>query len=105
MTCINQIYQSDSDDCGRFHMRGCKLERMNEFIQEIHESLELRGTAACHVKPLVKCPNWGKSEIVPWTEGYLNEIRPKIEFAARCRKMAEDNNRKDNVESLDGLPF
>lgn len=105
MTCVNQVYERDStNEGGIFHMRGCKLERMNEFIDEIHESLELRGTAACHVKPLVHCPNWGKAEIVPWTEVHLNEIRPKIELAASRRKMAE-NVRNANIESPDGLPF
>jgi hypothetical protein len=95
MTCVNQIYERDSGDVrGTFHMRGCKLEKMEEFIQEIHESLELPDTATCHVKPLVHCPNWGKNEIVPWTENYLNEIRPKIELAARLRKMAKDYHMK-----------
>lgn len=106
MTCVNQLYLSDSDDeRGRYHMRGCKLERMNDFIQDIHESLELHHTATCHVKPLVNCPNWGKEIIVPWTESHLNEIRPKIELAAMRRKMAAKFAIKENAESLDGLPF
>jgi len=91
MTCVNQVYESDSsEERGRFHMRGCKLARMNEFIQEIHESLELKETVTCHVKPLVHCPNWGKDEVVPWTITYINEIRPKIEKAAeRTRAFIE----------------
>jgi hypothetical protein len=91
MTCVNQTYERDStNEGGTFHMRGCKLERMNDFIQEIHESLELRNTATGHVKPLVQCPNWGNDKIVPWTEGHLNEIRPKIEKAHKERMETRD---------------
>jgi hypothetical protein len=91
MTCKNEKYESDSSmDKGIYHMRGCKLERMEQFFEDIHESLVVLDSMARHVRPLVHCPNWGKDEIVPWTEGYLNEIQPKIEKAQQERMKTTD---------------
>lgn len=91
MTCPNQVYGKDfNPDDGMYHYRGCKLAIMNEFIESVHHDLELKGTPACHVKPLVHCPNWGLDKEVPWTKGHLNDIRPKIEAAAAERRRAED---------------
>lgn len=87
MTCINEVYDVYCDDeTGKYHARSCKLERMEQFFEDIHESLVVLNSATQHVRPLVHCPNWGKDEIVPWTEGYLKEIQPKIEEAQRKRK-------------------
>lgn len=91
MTCSNEKYERDSDeDSGVYHMRGCKLERMEEFFEHIHESLVVMDSATRHVRPLVHCPNWGRDEVVTWTESYLNEIQPKIEKAQKERMAAGD---------------
>jgi hypothetical protein len=96
MTCVNQVYDRDSsEEGGVFHIRGCKLERMERFFADVHESLVVLDSAYQHVRPLVHCPNWGKTEIVPWTEAYIKEIQPKIEKAQKERL-----NRKNNV-----IPF
>lgn len=101
MTCPNQIYTTDYDEVGfKRHYRGCKLQAMNDFIYTVHESLEVADSMAGHVRPLVHCPNWGKTEIVLWTESFLNEIRPKIELAAAFRKTSEVAR-----EASNDLPF
>jgi hypothetical protein len=91
MTCSNEKYDRDRDeDNGVYHMRGCKLERMEQFFADIHESLVVADSAVLHVRPLVHCPNWGKDEIVPWTESYIKEIQPKIEKAHKERMAGKD---------------
>jgi hypothetical protein len=86
MTCKNKKYdRGSSEDEGVFHMRGCKLDRMEQFFADIHDSLVVMDSAYRHVRPLVHCPNWGKDEIVPWTESYIKEIQPKIEKAQKER--------------------
>jgi hypothetical protein len=91
MTCINQKYGRDSnEDGGSFYMRGCKLERMEHFFADVHDLLVVIDSATQHVRPLVHCPNWGKEEVVPWTEHYLKEIQPKIEKAQKQRKETRD---------------
>jgi hypothetical protein len=78
-TCVNQIYDRDSDEVGNvWHYRSCKLKVMNDFIDLIHEKLET-GTAAKHIKPLFHCPNWGLTEAHADTESYLKEVGDKIE--------------------------
>lgn len=91
MTCCNEIYDRDSsEDKVVFHIRGCKLDRMERFFADIHESLVVLDSATLHVRPLVHCPNWGKDQVVPWTEAYLKEIQPKIEEAQKKRLAAKD---------------
>lgn len=91
MTCCNATYERDSDeDKGAFHIRGCKLERMEQFFADNHQFLVVMDSVFQHVRPLVHCPNWGKDTIVPWTEGYLKEIQPKIEKAQKERTAGKD---------------
>lgn len=91
MTCKNEKYDRDSsEDDGVFHMRGCKLERMEQFFADIHDSLVVLDSAFRHVRPLVHCPNWGKDEVTIYTEGYLKEIQPKIEKAQKERMAGKD---------------
>ena len=98
-TCSNQIYER-YDNC---HGRGCKINLINSFLDELQEKLTVTGSRVQHVKPLYNCPNWNNPELQPATDQFLWDIRPKIELAASHRKRTEDNAR--NTESLDGLPF
>jgi hypothetical protein len=95
-TCSNQIYER-YDNC---HGRGCKVELINNFLDELQEKLTVTGSYVQHVKPLFNCPNWNNPDLQPATDQFLWDIRPKIEMAANYRKMAENHS-----EAPDGLPF
>lgn len=77
-TCVNRIYDRDSDENGNvWYYRGCKLEKMNQFFSDMHEKLET-GMAAKHIKPVFNCPNWGKDIDQPETELFIEEVSAKI---------------------------
>lgn len=85
MTCKNEVYERDTDESGRKrYYRGCKIEVMNQFIDDMYKTLET-GMAVSHVKPLAHCPNWNAEECQPGTEQFLNEIRQKMEAAYNHR--------------------
>ena len=76
-TCTNRIYESDYDDFQRWHVRGCKISLLNDFLDEVQEDLMV-GTAK-HIKPLWHCPSHNLTEAHPLTEIFINEVREKIE--------------------------
>ncbi len=89
VTCINQLYSKDGDDepySQTWHIRGCKLSVMDEFISEIHDDLEVG--AMRHIKPLFHCPNHNKTEMDMATSAYIHEVKTKIE----ARKAALNDN-------------
>lgn len=90
-TCHNQIYEKVER---YMYARGCKIQVMNEFLEEIAEKLTVTGTVIDHVRPLFKCPSWNEDEANRMTIAYLSEIRPKIEKAYDERKAAEAERNK-----------
>lgn len=98
-TCSNEIYEREDDVCGR----GCKIELINDFLDELQEKLKAPMSAVQHVKPLYNCPNWNHPELQSPTDRFLNEIRPKIELAASFREMAK--RAVCEPESKDEIPF
>lgn len=76
-TCINRIYDRDSDEYKSWSYRGCKLKIMNEFLETIQE--DLRVEPSNHIKPLFHCPNHNKQEEVGITYQYINRVKEKIE--------------------------
>jgi hypothetical protein len=98
-TCSNEIYEREDGVCGR----GCKIELINDFLDELQEKLKAPMSVVQHVKPLYNCPNWNKSDLQPATDQFLWDIRPKIELAASYREMAKRAVREPASE--DGLPF
>lgn len=78
-TCINCVYEYDSDDYRGWHNRGCKIKAMNDFIEEIHEDLVIDGSNRKHVKPLWHCPNHNQNKEQVSTGVYIAEIKEKIE--------------------------
>lgn len=98
-TCSNEIYERGDNVFGR----GCKIELIDQFLDELQEKLKAPMSLVQHVKPLYNCPNWSQPELQPTTEQFLWDIRPKIELAASYREMAKRAVSVD--EPPDGLPF
>lgn len=98
-TCSNEIYEREDDVCGR----GCKIELINDFLDELQEKLKAPMSAVQHVKPLYNCPNWNETDLNQATDQFLWDVRPKIELAASHREMANRATLVD--EPPDGLPF
>lgn len=93
VTCSNEKYEREGVNCSR----GCKVELINDFLEELHDKMVVKGAYVHNVRPLYNCPNWNVKELQPTTEQYLNDIRPKIEMAAMYREQAS--------APLNGLPF
>ncbi len=89
VTCINQIYTKEraEEQWGiDHHIRGCKLSVMDEFLEEIHDDLEVGSIK--HIKPLFHCPNHNKTIMDMGTSVYIHEVKTKIE----ARKAALNDN-------------
>lgn len=86
-TCINAIYESDSDDYTWWHGRGCKIDILNEFLEEVQDDLTLEPSK--HIKPLFHCPNHNLSEVSEYTESFIDYVRKKIE--AKKQSALSDN--------------
>lgn len=97
-TCSNEIYEREGMIC----FRGCKIEVIEIFLDEVQEKLVVDGACVRNVKPLYNCPNWNNSDLQPTTDQFLSDIRSKIELAASYREMAK---RVHEPEPPDGLPF
>lgn len=97
-TCSNEIYEREDNIC----FRGCKIELIELFLDELQEKLVVEGNFVKNVKPLYNCPNWNTPELQPATDQFLWDIRSKIEFAASIREKAK---RVHEPEPPDGLPF
>lgn len=97
-TCSNEIYERGDNIYGR----GCKIEIIDQFLDELQDKLKAPMSLVQHVKPLYNCPNWNNPDLQPTTEQFLWDIRSKIEFAASVREMAK---RVHEPEPPDGLPF
>lgn len=93
VTCSNEIYEREGVYCSR----GCKVELINNLLEELQEKMTVKGQYVHNVKPLYNCPNWNITELQPTTEQFLWDVRPKIEIAAMYREQAN--------APLDGLPF
>lgn len=96
ITCDNEIYNREGVYCSR----GCKIELINKFLDELQEKLTIVGSYVHNVKPLFNCPNWNNPELQPATDQFLWDIRPKIELAASYREMA-----LKHAKDPSGLPF
>lgn len=94
VTCSNEIYERDGVYCGR----GCKIELINDFLDELHDKMVVTGMYVQNVRPLYHCPNWNLAELQPETDQFLWDIRPKIELAAERRRLADGSK-------VDDLPF
>lgn len=101
VTCSNQIYDREYNICGR----GCKIELINNFLDELQEKLIAPMSVVQHVKPLYNCPNWNEADLHPATDKFLRDIRPKIELAASFRETARRATHVYEPEPPDGLPF
>lgn len=97
-TCSNEIYEREDNIC----FRGCKIELIDKFFDDLQDKLSTSRSLVQHVKPLYNCPNWNNPELQPTTDQFLWDIRPKIELAASYREMAK---RVIEPEPPDGLPF
>ena len=93
VTCSNEIYERE----GVFCSRGCKVELINNLLEELQEKMTVKGQYVHNIKPLYNCPNWNKPELQPETDQFLWDVRPKIETAAMYREQSN--------APLDGLPF
>jgi hypothetical protein len=93
-TCSNQIYERED----HMHGRGCRIDLLNDFLDELQEKLRVSSSYVTHVRPLFNCPNWNLPELQTGTDGFLWEIRPKIEQAAEFRRLANEGKATD-------LPF
>jgi hypothetical protein len=98
-TCTNQIYEREDGVCGR----GCKIELINDFLDELQDKLLAPMSVVRHVKPLYNCPNWNEADLQPATDQFLWDIRPKIELAASHRERAKAAVIQN--EPPDNLPF
>lgn len=89
-TCINREYESDYDEFSVWHGRGCKISRMNAFLEEIQDLITMDNN---HVKPLWGCPNHNRSDESPLTEEYIKMVTIRI------------HNKNEKPEPEINLPF
>lgn len=94
VTCSNEVYEREGISYGR----GCKIELINKFFDDLQEQLQVTGACVQHVKPFYNCPNWNKPDLQPESDQFLWDVRPKIELAAERRRLAESAKEND-------LPF
>lgn len=87
-TCVNAIYESDSDDYTWWYGRGCKIDILNEFLEEVQEDLTIEPSK--HIKPLFHCPNHNLSEQHELIEVFIEQVRKKIE--TKRESILESNN-------------
>lgn len=94
-TCIHRTYEKDSDEyAGTWHVRGCKILEMNQFIEDIHEMLVIQRSMKQHVKPLFKCPCHNiKPDGVPFM---LKDYKEKVKKALTLYY---------RPKVIDGLPY
>lgn len=84
-TCKNSQYFRDSDEYRSWHCRGCKFSAMNEFIENMHDFLEIESGAG-HIKPLVNCPNWNLEKEHEDTKQYCIDVEKRIRQKAAERE-------------------
>lgn len=100
-TCSNQIYERED----HMHGRGCKIQLINDFLDDLQIKLRVCNSYVTHVRPLFNCPNWNSPLLQEKTRGFLWDIRPKIEQAAEYRRLASEGKSKTLEGLKDDLPF
>jgi hypothetical protein len=94
-TCIHRIYDKESDEySGTYHIRGCKVKEMNDYLEEIHDMLVIPRSAKQHVKPLFGCPCHNlKSDGVPFM---LKDYKERVKRALTLHYRPKE---------IEGFPF
>lgn len=77
-TCKNETYIKEYGDFSPYMVRGCKLETMNDFLQENEEFLVNRYTSTHHVAPIRNCPNYNQDIESENTNDFLTELLSKL---------------------------
>lgn len=75
-TCSNEIYEQDSDDFNHWINRGCKIQSLNDAIEEIQD--ELKGHNSMHIRPIQMCPYWNKKEDDINALSFIEKINDEI---------------------------